>query len=715
MTRSVRRPLVWLVGLVLLTPTIGAEPTRVDAAESSTIFPATADAPVTEASPGINHATAALRADGGTDPDVESYLRFTVSGISDYVLGATLRVYASSGTVDGPAVYATSATWAETAITWSNRPARAGAAIDDRAAVPAASWVDYDVTTAVVGNGSFGFVLATTSSDGIDLHAREGALPPQLVVRTSPTPPDTAAPGPPTDVAASATSATQIDLSWTVATDDVGVTGYEIQRDGAVLASIVPATIYMDPTAWSSTTFSYRLRARDAAGNWSPLSAPTTVTTPAGDDPTLVAAGDVATCGQPGHAATAALLDTIPGVVAVLGDLAYPDGTADQFRDCYGPTWGRHVARTRPAVGNHEYQTAGATPYYDYFGAAAGDRTKGYYSYDLGTWHIVVINSNCGSIAGGCGAGSPQEQWLRADLAANPASCTLAYWHHPLFSSGDHGNQTFMQPIWQALYDGGAELVLSGHDHHYERFAPQTSAGVADPVYGIREFVVGTGGRDSHRLLRTIAANTEVTDIATFGVLRLSLRSDGYTWAFVPEAGRTFTDTGVGACHASPTPAPTPTSTPTPTPTPAPTPAPTPTPTPVGTTLTFGPVADARVQEANATTNYGTDPALEVDAGPDVDSYLRFALSGIDGAIQRATLRVYAYNGSVDGPAVYATSSGWTESGLTWDSRPARTGGPLADRGAVAINTWVEYDVTAAVTGNGSTSFVLGATSTDGV
>ena len=267
-----------------------------------------------------------------------------------------------------------------------------------------------------------------------------------------------------------------------------------------------------------------------------------------------------------------------------------------------------------------------------------------------------------------------------------------------------------MQPIWQALYEAGAELVLSGHDHHYERLAPQTSAGIADPVFGIREFVVGTGGRDSHRVLGTMAANSEVTEIATFGVLRLELGDAGYTWGFVPEAGRTFTDGGVGSCHGAPTPTPAPTPSPTPAPTPAPTPP------PAGTTLTFSPVADARVQEANATTNFGTETFLRADgaADPDVESYLRFTLAGI-GTVQSARLRVYAYNGTVDGPAAYATGSSWTETGLTWANRPARTGAALADRTAISPNTWVEYDVTAAVTGNGSASFVLAATSSDGV
>jgi hypothetical protein len=184
-------------------------------------------------------------------------------------------------------------------------------------------------------------------------------------------------------------------------------------------------------------------------------------------DPILVAVGDIASCSSDGDEATAALLDGLSGTIATLGDHAYRSGTPQEFADCYDPSWGRHKDRTRPAPGNHDYETSGAAGYFDYFGAAAGEPGKGYYSYDLGTWHIVVLNSNCSQV-GGCGEGTPQEQWLREDLAAHPATCTLAYWHHPLFSSGtEHGGNESMQPVWQALYDAGADVVLAGHEHNY--------------------------------------------------------------------------------------------------------------------------------------------------------------------------------------------------------------------------------------------------------
>jgi hypothetical protein len=268
--------------------------------------------------------------------------------------------------------------------------------------------------------------------------------------------------------------------------------------------------------------------------------------------PVLVGAGDIADCDSPGDEATAALIDQIPGTVFTAGDNAYVNGTAAEFDRCYGPTWGRFKGRTMPAPGNHEYQLdPAATGYYGYFGAAAGDPAQGYYDYTLGSWHVIVLNSNCVP-AGGCEAGSPQEQWLRQVLAATDARCTVAITHHARFSSAlAHGSQVELQPLWQALYDYGADLVVSGHDHVYERFGPQRPDGVADPLFGLRQFVVGTGGRD-HRKFGLPAASSEVREGSTFGVLKLTLHADGYDWQFVPEAGQTFTDQGTTACHGAP-------------------------------------------------------------------------------------------------------------------------------------------------------------------
>jgi len=260
--------------------------------------------------------------------------------------------------------------------------------------------------------------------------------------------------------------------------------------------------------------------------------------------------GDIASCGSTGDEATGKLLDTVSGPIAGLGDYAYESGSATDFNNCFNPSWGRHKSRMHPAAGNHEYNTSGATPYYNYFGSAAGDSSKGYYSYNLGTWHIVVLNSNCSKI-GGCDANSAQYAWLKADLAANPTSCTMAYWHHPLFSSGEHGNDSVTKPLWQLLQTNGAELVLNGHDHDYERFAPQNANGVADGQYGIREFVVGTGGRGFYSF-PTVRANSEVRYNSGFGVLKLVLSDGSYTWEFISVSGKTFTDSGSGNCHGAP-------------------------------------------------------------------------------------------------------------------------------------------------------------------
>ena len=261
------------------------------------------------------------------------------------------------------------------------------------------------------------------------------------------------------------------------------------------------------------------------------------------DPPVLVGAGDIATCDLESDEATAALLDTIPGTVFTAGDNVYPDGTDAEFADCYHPNWGRHRARTRPAAGNHDYNTAGATGYYAYFGSAAGAPGEGYYSYDLGTWHVVVLNSNLSDVDT-----AAQLTWLEADLAASQATCTVAYWHHPRFSSGFHGSDAAMQPFWDALYVAGVEIAIGGHDHHYERFAPQDADGELDLAAGVRQFVVGTGGIDLF-LAPFAQENSEVRRSNVHGVLKLSLGSGFYGWEFVAASGAAFTDAGRSACH----------------------------------------------------------------------------------------------------------------------------------------------------------------------
>src|SRR6266487_3703551 len=248
------------------------------------------------------------------------------------------------------------------------------------------------------------------------------------------------------------------------------------------------------------------------------------------------------------------------GLAAVLslGDNQYYCGGYQAFLQSYDLSWGRIKFITHPVVGNHEYLTSngtdctnaneGAAGYFNYFGSAAGDPGHGYYSYDIGTWHLIASNCNCGD-AGGCGRTSPQGQWLEADLAAHSNFCTLAYWHIPLFSSGGRAASN-TKTIWQSLYNHNADLILTGHDHIYERFAPQTADGTLDTARGLREFIVGTGGAN-HTTLTTIAANSELRNVDTFGVLKLTLHPTSYDWQFAPEAGQTFTDSGTGACHGS--------------------------------------------------------------------------------------------------------------------------------------------------------------------
>ncbi|HLO27501.1 MAG TPA: DNRLRE domain-containing protein [Anaerolineales bacterium] len=465
----------------------------------------------------------------------------------------------------------------------------------------------------------------------------------------------------------------------------------------------------------------------------------------AASDPVIAAAGDIAcdptnasfnsgngTSGSCRQKYTSDLLLNA-GLAAVLplGDNQYYCGGYQAFLQSYDLSWGRVKSITHPVVGNHEYLTSGGTDctianqgaagYFNYFGSAAGNPSQGYYSYDIGTWHLIAINSNCSS-AGGCGSTSPQGQWLAADLAAHSNFCTLAYWHIPLYSSGGRASAN-TKSIWQTLYNFNADLVLSGHDHIYERFAPQDANGTLDTARGLREFIVGSGGAN-HTSLATIFPNSEVRDTTTYGILKLTLHPTSYDWQFVPEAGKTFTDSGTGVCHGG-TPPSTPTNTLSPTPGNSPTPTRTPTPTtfvtstptlPV-TTSTFTAEADARVRQASPATNYGTLAYLKVDGAPDPieESYLRFTVSGVSGPIQSAKLRVFLTTDATNnGPAAYLAGNTWTESTLTWNNKPALLSGAMDNKAVLATNTWVEYDVTPSITGNGTYTLALIADSTDG-
>ena len=472
----------------------------------------------------------------------------------------------------------------------------------------------------------------------------------------------------------------------------------------------------------------------------SPIPSPTRTATPVTTgDPVIAAAGDIA-CdpsdgnfnggnGTSGSCRQKAVSDLFVNrnfsAVLTLGDTQYEDGSLTKYQQSFDPSWGRAKSIIRPAVGNHEYLTAGASGYYNYFGAAAGDRTKGYYSYDIGAWHLIALNSNCSQV-GGCGAGSPQEQWLKSDLAAHPTMCTLAYWHHPRFSGGEHGSSTSYDAFWRALYAAGADIVLSGHDHDYERFAPQNPSGAADPN-GIQQFVVGTGGKN-HYTFTTTLPNSLVRNSDTYGILKLTLHVASYDWQFVPEAGKTFTDSGtrncVGTSSTQPTLAATATIVSAPTNTPVSNPTNVaPTPTSVGTsipaptltqpapsttgTVTLNPVADAYVTSAIPNTNYGVSKQIRFDASPVVNGYLTFNVQGLGGSVASAKLRIYANSSSSVGCKVYSVPDvSWVERSITFNNAPA-LGNQIGSSGAFPGATWITIDITPLITGNGTFSLAL--------
>ena len=409
----------------------------------------------------------------------------------------------------------------------------------------------------------------------------------------------------------------------------------------------------------------------------------------AAGDPVLIAAGDIADCGTTADSATARLLDEMPGTIATLGDNVYESGTAAEFRDCYAPTWGRHLARTRPSPGNHDYKTAGAAGYLGYFGTRARPAGTTWYSYDLGAWHIVVLDSNCAAV-GGCGPGSAQLRWLQSDLAVHAGANVLAYWHHPRSSSGAHGSNATVQPFWDVLWTAGADVVLNGHDHDYERFAPQDRYGRADATHGIRQFIVGTGGTDL-RARASTAAHSQVFS-STHGVLRLTLGATSYAWSFVPVAGATFTDAGSGGVHEAPPPR-------------------------TRTTITAS--SDTYVDQARPTTVFGSASRLWVDAdtgdGLDRHAYVRFAVPSLSGVIDRVVLRLWVLDGTRDGPRVYPTSTTWSGRTLTWRNRPGATATALADLGPVAAGAWLDVDVTRAVREGERAAFLLRPTSGNGL
>jgi acid phosphatase type 7 len=273
---------------------------------------------------------------------------------------------------------------------------------------------------------------------------------------------------------------------------------------------------------------------------------------PEGQNVVLLAAGDIAECDHQGDEATARILAEYPhAAIATLGDNAYQHGTLEEFENCYAPTWGKFKDRTMPATGNHDEATKNAQGYWNYFGSSSGPYDKYYYSYDLGSWHVVVLNSDCWRVDG-CAIDDPQAEWLRYDLEQHPTLCTLAYWHRPTFSSGRYGapNETArVRPLWRVLNEQGADVLLTGHEHSYERFAPMDAEGTRDDAKGVRLFVVGTGGGNLRPFENPPLPTTETRRDDTWGVLKLELKPTGYGWNFLPVAGSSFSDSGTGSCH----------------------------------------------------------------------------------------------------------------------------------------------------------------------
>ncbi len=474
-----------LAGALVLTGGAALYGTPAAAASNVSIVP-TADSYVASTAPTTNYGTATqFRIDGS--PVVRGYLRFDLRSTTGTVTKATLQIFANSASNDGFEVARTDGSgWTETGLTFANAPA-VGATISATGAFVAGTLTNFDVTPAVLSGTFVDFAVVEKGATAVSLASRESTQPPILVVTLG-------------------------------------------------------ATSSASPTATATST---------ATATATPRGTPTASPTSGGSDAVLIGAGDICITSNIANAnATAALITARPSaVVFTAGDNSNETGTTANYTNCVAKTWGAFKTRIHPVPGNHDYMTSGASPYYAYFGAAAGTTGKGYYSYNLANnWHVISLNAMCSDV-GGCGVGSAQETFLRTDLAANAGKHIIAVWHIPAFSSGGaHGNNPAYRAWWDDLYAAHADLVLNGHDHDYERFALQSPSGAAD-ANGIREFVVGTGGA-GQRAMGTIRANSQIRSTGTFGVLQLTLHANSYTWQFLPVAGQTFTDSGTQATHS---------------------------------------------------------------------------------------------------------------------------------------------------------------------
>jgi hypothetical protein len=473
---------------------------------TSSTFGATADGYVDAAAPSTNYGTTydiRSQAASGSTSEMRSYLRFDLSGLSGTVTAATLQLYSYTTWAGGMTVSTTGGGWTEYGLDFSNAPP-VGTAAGSSGALVVNTTASVDVTPAVTGNGTVDLVITTDRTSKVKFASRESSVyMPVLVVETtsgapSPSPSSSVSPSPSSSVSPSPSPSPS------------GISG--------------PTIV--------------------AAGD---------ISCPQGDSPTSTSCQQLATSDL--------AIAANPDAVLPLGDEQYELGSLADFQAMYQPSWGRLNAISRPAPGNHEYGyigtaiiPTGGEGYFTYFGDRSHPLQPGcttncvaWYSWDIGNWHMISLDSQCLEI-GGCNPGNPEYKWLQADLEANTKPCTLAYWHIPVYSSSqDH--QPDMTPMYQLLYTKKADVVLNGHAHFYERFAPQDAAGNADPVNGISEFIVGSGGKSFFNIRTTPAANSVARIANTFGVLKMTLGETGYSWQFLPVAAGGSTDSGTAACH----------------------------------------------------------------------------------------------------------------------------------------------------------------------
>ena len=458
-------------------------------------FAPSADAYVSSALPDVSFGVQpVVRVVAADDKTLRAFLRFDLRGVSGQVLRATLSLYPLSSSEYGVVVSEVAPhSWDERTLTFARSPG-VRAVVGNSGPVVAEQWTKVDVTRAVKGDGPLTLALTALHPPSTAYASRESALAPVLDVRVrvpSSEPPVEAAPSPQPAAPDAPASA-----------------------DPVVVAV---GNIACDPAEKPA------------------------------DEELVEASGPI--CQAKATADLAAALR--PAAVLALGDLQFDDGTLEKFQSSYGLTWGRLRRITHPVPGHKEYLDAlsgrPAGGYFSYFKSAAGEPGRGWYSFDVGRWHVIALNSECDEI-GGCTENSPQLRWLRADLDANQRHCTLAYWNRPRFSSGQHGGQTTLAQFWHELYAGGVDVVLNGRAYDYERFAPQNPFGQRDRAHGIRQFVVGTGGRHLEHF-EEVQRNSEKRNAAAYGVLQLTLQPESYTWRFVPTTPDGFTDAGAARCH----------------------------------------------------------------------------------------------------------------------------------------------------------------------